>query len=177
MSFRIGEEHVFLGKEMRSRADFSEETAHTIDEEVQKLCASRRAGLSPPGTQRDKLDNLVEALLQKEELLKEEFDSLLAKTDQGRHHRQSPDAHRRRPGAGPAHHRRAGHADGPPLDGASVDRDPGGESLPCPYRVFGLTGWVDPEAVEAGCPCNRPPARPPAEKDRGAARSIRMVLT
>jgi cell division protease FtsH len=37
MSFRIGEEHVFLGKEIQEPRDFSEGTAHIIDEEVQRL--------------------------------------------------------------------------------------------------------------------------------------------
>ena len=37
VSFRIGEEHVFLGKEIQEPRDFSEGTAQIIDEEVQKL--------------------------------------------------------------------------------------------------------------------------------------------
>ena len=37
MSFRIGEEHVFLGKEIQEPRDFSEGTAMIIDEEVQRL--------------------------------------------------------------------------------------------------------------------------------------------
>src|SRR5207237_5866158 len=37
MSFRIGEEHVFLGKEIQEPRDFSEGTAQVIDEEVSKL--------------------------------------------------------------------------------------------------------------------------------------------
>src|SRR5260370_41376301 len=37
MSFRIGEEHVFLGKEIQEPRDFSEETAAVIDEEVQNI--------------------------------------------------------------------------------------------------------------------------------------------
>src|SRR6516165_8471730 len=37
MSFRIGEEHVFLGKEIQEPRDFSEKTAFVIDEEVQRL--------------------------------------------------------------------------------------------------------------------------------------------
>src|SRR5258708_31138547 len=77
MSFRIGEEHVFLGKEIAEPRDFSEDTAHVIDEEVQKLLreADERA-FQLLEQNRDKLDRLVEALLQKEELLKEEIDEL-----------------------------------------------------------------------------------------------------
>jgi cell division protease FtsH len=78
MSFRIGEEHVFLGKEIAEPRDFSEETAHVIDDEVQKLLreADERA-FHLLETHRSMLDRLVEALLQKEELLKEEIDALL----------------------------------------------------------------------------------------------------
>src|SRR5436190_12570909 len=78
MSFRIGEEHVFLGKEIAEPRDFSEETAHVIDDEVQRLLreADERA-FHLLENNRDKLDRLVEGLLQKEELLKEEIDSLL----------------------------------------------------------------------------------------------------
>jgi cell division protease FtsH len=78
MSFRIGEEHVFLGKEIQEQRDFSEETAHIIDEEVQKLLreADERAFYLLE-THRPQLDRLVEALLQKEELLREEIDAIL----------------------------------------------------------------------------------------------------
>src|SRR6202035_5372778 len=37
MSFRIGEEHVLLGKEIQEPRDFSEGTAEIIDQEVQRL--------------------------------------------------------------------------------------------------------------------------------------------
>jgi cell division protease FtsH len=78
MSFRIGEEHVFLGKEIQEQRDFSETTAHVIDEEVQKLLreADERA-YHLLETHREMLDRLVEALLQKEELLREEIDAIL----------------------------------------------------------------------------------------------------
>jgi cell division protease FtsH len=78
MSFRIGEEHVFLGKELQEPRDFSEETAHVIDEEVQRLVrdADDRA-FELLDQNRDMLERLTEALIQKEELLKEEIDALL----------------------------------------------------------------------------------------------------
>ncbi|MBM4071899.1 MAG: ATP-dependent zinc metalloprotease FtsH [Planctomycetes bacterium] len=78
MSFRIGEEHLFLGKEIQEAKDFSEETASVIDEEVQKLLreADQRA-YQQLERHRDKLEQLVEALLQKEELHKEEIDAIL----------------------------------------------------------------------------------------------------
>src|SRR5205085_11585167 len=72
MSFRVGEEHVFLGKEIQEPRDFSEGTAQLIDEEVQQLLreADDRA-LELLAKNRDKLDTLVEALLQREELLRD----------------------------------------------------------------------------------------------------------
>jgi ATP-dependent metalloprotease FtsH len=78
MSFRIGEEHVFLGKEIQEPRDFSEGTARIIDEEVQRILreADERA-YNLLQANRDKLDRLVEALLQREELLREEIDQLL----------------------------------------------------------------------------------------------------
>jgi cell division protease FtsH len=78
MSFRIGEEHVFLGKEIQEPKDFSEGTAQVIDEEVQRLLreADDRA-LKLLEEHRSELDKLAEALLQKEELSREEIDRLL----------------------------------------------------------------------------------------------------
>ena len=47
MSFRVGEEHVFLGKEIQEPRDFSEGTAQIIDEEVQRIL--REAGAAGGG--------------------------------------------------------------------------------------------------------------------------------
>src|SRR5438876_424958 len=79
-SIRIGEEHVFLGKEMQEPRDFSEETAAAIDEEVKKLLseADDRA-YELLVANRDKLDRMVEELLIKEELHKEEIDAIFGK--------------------------------------------------------------------------------------------------
>jgi cell division protease FtsH len=78
MAFRQGEEHVFLGKEIQEPRDFSEGTAQVIDEEVQRLLreADERAFEVIQG-HRDELEKLVAALLQKEELLKDEIEALL----------------------------------------------------------------------------------------------------
>jgi cell division protease FtsH len=80
MSFRIGEEHVFLGKEIQEPRDFSEETAHLIDEEVRKLLleADDRA-FKIIEAHRAQLDQMVELLLQKEELLTEDLEAILGK--------------------------------------------------------------------------------------------------
>ena len=77
-SFRVGEEHVFLGKEIQEARDFSEGTAEVIDEEVQKLLreADERA-YELLEKHRHDLDRLVEALLQREELQREEIEQIL----------------------------------------------------------------------------------------------------
>ena len=78
VSFRIGEEHIFLGKEIQEARDFSEETARIIDEEVQKLLqeADERA-FEVLSNRRDEMERLVEALMQKEELYKEDLEQIL----------------------------------------------------------------------------------------------------
>jgi cell division protease FtsH len=78
MSFRIGEEHVFLGKEIQEPRDFSEGTAQVIDEEVQRLLreADQRAYEILEGHRSD-LERLAEALIQREEMTREEIDQLL----------------------------------------------------------------------------------------------------
>jgi cell division protease FtsH len=78
MSFRVGEEHVFLGKEIQEQRDFSEGTAQIIDEEVQRLLreADQRA-FELLQQNRGDLELLAETLLQREELLRDEIDELL----------------------------------------------------------------------------------------------------
>ncbi len=78
MSFRIGEEHVFLGKELQEPRDFSEGTATVIDEEVQKLLREADdTAYQFLDQNRDKLDALVEALIEREELLQDEIEKVL----------------------------------------------------------------------------------------------------
>jgi cell division protease FtsH len=78
MSFRVGEEHVFLGKEIQEPRDFSEGTASMIDEEVQKLLREADDQAYRVLEQnRDKLESLVEALLDREELLRDEIEKVL----------------------------------------------------------------------------------------------------
>jgi cell division protease FtsH len=78
MSFRIGEEHVFLGKEIQEPKDFSEGSAQIIDEEVQKLLREADDTAYRLLTEhREDLDRLAEALVQREELQREDIDELL----------------------------------------------------------------------------------------------------
>jgi cell division protease FtsH len=78
MSFRIGEEHVFLGKEIQEPRDFSEATASIIDTEVQNILREADQRAEDLLTRhREELDRVVEALLQREELLKDELEVIL----------------------------------------------------------------------------------------------------
>jgi cell division protease FtsH len=78
VSFRVGEEHVFLGKEIQEPRDFSEATARIIDEEVQKLLkeADDRA-YQILSTHRSEMDRVVDALMLKEEIYREDLEQLL----------------------------------------------------------------------------------------------------
>jgi cell division protease FtsH len=90
MSFRIGEEHVFLGKEIQEARDFSEQTASVIDAEVQRLLREADTRAEEILVQhREDLDKLVEALLQREELYRDEIEAILQ-----RHKEASEDGHK-----------------------------------------------------------------------------------
>jgi cell division protease FtsH len=84
MAFRIGEEHLFLGKEIQEARDFSEGTAAIIDEEVQRILreADDRAYELLKANQ-DKMERLVDALMKREELLREEIDQILRESTNG----------------------------------------------------------------------------------------------
>ena len=84
MSFRQGEEHVFLGKEIQEPRDFSEATAALIDEEVQKLLREAdEHAFQLLRDHRDQVERLVEALLQREELSRDEIDQILREGSNG----------------------------------------------------------------------------------------------
>jgi cell division protease FtsH len=83
-SYRVGEEHVFLGKEIQEQRDFSEGTATIIDEEVQRLLTEAdEQAFKLIEAHRDKMDRLVEALLLREELLRDEIDSIFRAESNG----------------------------------------------------------------------------------------------
>jgi cell division protease FtsH len=78
MSFRVGEEHVFLGKEIQESRDFSEATMAVIDQEVERfLREADDQAYELLQQNRDKMERLVEALLKHEELIREEIEDLL----------------------------------------------------------------------------------------------------
>jgi cell division protease FtsH len=78
VTFRQGETHPFLGREIAEPKDFSEETARLIDEEVRRIVQDmeKRAG-DILVSNRDKLDALAEGLLRHETLSRDEIDDLL----------------------------------------------------------------------------------------------------
>jgi cell division protease FtsH len=78
LAFHQSEEHPFLGKEMHEMRQFSEETAHVIDQEMQRFVneASQHA-TEILTTHRDKLDQLAQALLEREALDREQMTEIL----------------------------------------------------------------------------------------------------
>ena len=80
VSYRAGEEHVFLGKDIAESRDFSEGTARIIDEEIQRILFEAEAKATDLILKnRPDLDKLAKALLQHEELDREAIDKLLRK--------------------------------------------------------------------------------------------------
>ncbi len=78
VAFRHASDQPFLGKEYREQREFSEETAHVIDQEVQRFleAASKRA-FEMLEQSRDQLDLLAESLSEREELGREDLEKLL----------------------------------------------------------------------------------------------------
>jgi cell division protease FtsH len=78
VTFRQGEEYVFLGREMTEHKDFSEHTARMIDEEIQHIMQSmEEKARRLLEHHKDKLDTLATALLENETLEVQEVDRLL----------------------------------------------------------------------------------------------------
>ncbi|MBL8867454.1 MAG: ATP-dependent zinc metalloprotease FtsH [Gemmataceae bacterium] len=83
VSYRVGEDHVFLGKEIVESRDFSEGTARIIDEEVQRILSEAEArAYELIERNRNDLDKLATALLQQEELDRDDVNRLLRKSPQ-----------------------------------------------------------------------------------------------
>jgi len=78
VTFRQGETHPFLGREIAQPKDFSEETARIIDEEVRRIVGEMEEKAEKTiHANRPKLDILAQALVEHETLEKEEVDRLL----------------------------------------------------------------------------------------------------
>ncbi len=78
VSYKLAEEHPFLGREIHEQRQFSEATMEMIDEEVARILheASDRAS-SLLAAQRGRLDKLTQALLNKEEMNEQEIAQIL----------------------------------------------------------------------------------------------------
>lgn len=77
--YQIGEEHVFLGKEIIESRTFSEGTARLIDEEIQRLLTEAEEQASALlRAHRDALERIAQALLLHEELDVQDVERLLA---------------------------------------------------------------------------------------------------
>lgn len=78
-----GESHPFLGRELTQDRDYSEKTAHLIDEEVQRIleqCHKKAFELLQQN--RDKLNLLAQELMEAETLSAQEIENLLGVKDQ-----------------------------------------------------------------------------------------------
>ncbi len=82
LGLSIGEEHVFLGREMGMPREFSEKMAEMIDEEIQsQLLALERATLDFLTEHRNQLEALSTAVLKHETLSAEDVEEILRKED------------------------------------------------------------------------------------------------
>ena len=78
VTFRQGEPHPFLGREIAEPKDFSEETARIIDEEVRRIVREMEEKAEKTlDSHRENLEIFAEALVEHETLEKEEVDQLL----------------------------------------------------------------------------------------------------
>jgi cell division protease FtsH len=81
VSFRLGETHPFLGRELTESRDFSEHTARLIDEEIKSIVGSmEKKAEKTLNDNRESLDALSKQLLEHETLAKEEVDKILEET-------------------------------------------------------------------------------------------------
>src|SRR6056297_2075822 len=78
VAFQYGSSHPFLGRELGSQKDFSEETAKIIDDEVRRLVAECLSKATEAlNTHKKDLDALAHALLDHETLSKDEVEGII----------------------------------------------------------------------------------------------------
>ncbi len=78
MSLRIGEEHVFLGKEIQQSRDFSEGMATIVDEETRRiLVETETQAFQLLQANRAKLDQLAEELVKAEEMSRADIERIV----------------------------------------------------------------------------------------------------
>ncbi len=82
LGLSIGEEHVFLGREMGLPREYSEKMAEQIDREIQsQLMELEKFTVDFLTAHRDQLETLARAVLEKETLSAEEIDKILRQQD------------------------------------------------------------------------------------------------
>jgi cell division protease FtsH len=80
VAFQYGSSHPFLGRELSSHKDFSEETAKIIDDEVRRLISECLNKAEETLKENNKeLDSLARALLEHETLSKDEAEEIIGK--------------------------------------------------------------------------------------------------
>jgi len=78
LTFGGDEEHIFLGRELGMHRTFSEKTAQTIDSEIRRLVEQQQErAMTIVRENREQLNALADALLEKENLAGSEIDELL----------------------------------------------------------------------------------------------------
>ena len=78
VSFKQSDEHPFLGKEMHTYREFSEETTRLIDMEVQRIIKdAEHSAIELLTRYRSQMNALVEALLESEDLEREQIERIL----------------------------------------------------------------------------------------------------
>jgi cell division protease FtsH len=78
VTYSLGEDHPFLGRELSHSKDFSEATARIIDEEIQTIITGmEERAVSTLKENQDTLKKLAEALLEHETLENEEIEQIL----------------------------------------------------------------------------------------------------
>jgi cell division protease FtsH len=87
ITFRQGEDHMFLGKEIAQQKDFSEHTAQIIDEEIQRIIKEAEEKTRDIlEKNQDQLEKLADVLLENETLDKEEMDEIF-KSQKANYHK------------------------------------------------------------------------------------------
>ncbi len=87
VAFRNGEEHPFLGKEIHEHRQYSEETAHVIDQEVQRFLNQAQDQAAEMLTaERGKLDQIAVALMEKESVDRADLTQLIGAPVERKYH-------------------------------------------------------------------------------------------
>jgi cell division protease FtsH len=86
VTFRLGEPHPFLGREMAEQRDFSEHTARLIDEEIRRITLEmEKKAREILESNRENLEKLAQELLEEETLDNEQISELLCMSDEEEH--------------------------------------------------------------------------------------------